>query len=492
MRLLQTKTLQFHEFFDAKIPPYAILSHRWGEGEVTFKEMRKGKAQPGPGLTKIKKFCTLAASRGDKWAWIDTCCIDKRSSAELSEAINAMYKWYGDARKCYVYLIDFELSARESKQISKAGVQYLDAFDILGQSELPFAHMDLPGMFDPDFVDRLRKSSWFKRGWTLQELLAPSMFNVYFFDKQWAQIGCLSHLTDVISSITGIPEQFLHNDPPTKPSVAQRMSWASGRHTSRGEDQAYCLLGLFNVNMPLLYGEGADNAFRRLQIEIMNRDDDESLFAWKSNEYLSGMLAQSPVNFAESGDIIRLSSSRSKRCVVESPIGHSWIALHCSKEDNPDPIVLHFCSVNLAPMPHGHLPFHMSLSSMGVVFSNYESSLFVANRITNEILTRAIRAVSIDLARDPELESRPVRDVFLKWTHPIAKIALYIEPHVPHLTFGGLYSLLYLLQLWAWEYQTEQCSFLIWAWPGSVQRKLLGQGYLLMDPDPPLKSSKRI
>ncbi|KAI4189735.1 MAG: hypothetical protein LQ348_003756 [Seirophora lacunosa] len=292
MRLLHTKTLQFHEFFDAKIPPYAILSHRWGEGEVTFKEIRKGKAQPGPGLTKIKKFCTLAASKGHEWAWIDTCCIDKRSSAELSESINAMYKWYRNARQCFVYLIDFELSAQESR--NKREVK------------------DFADMFDLDFADRLRRSSWFKRGWTLQELLAPSMFDVYFFDKQWVQIGCLRQFTDVISSITGIQEQFLQNDVLEKPSVAQRMSWASGRHTSRGEDQAYCLLGLFNVNMPLLYGEGADNAFRRLQIEIMNRDDDESLFAWKSNKLLSGMLAKSPRDFAESGDIIRSSSSRSK------------------------------------------------------------------------------------------------------------------------------------------------------------------------------------
>lgn len=125
MRLLHTKTLQFHEFFDAKIPPYAILSHRWGEGEVTFKEIRKGKAQPGPGLTKIKKFCTLAASKGHEWAWIDTCCIDKRSSAELSESINAMYKWYRNARQCFVYLIDFELSAQESRNKREVKVRTL-------------------------------------------------------------------------------------------------------------------------------------------------------------------------------------------------------------------------------------------------------------------------------------------------------------------------------------------------------------------------------
>ncbi|KAL8959322.1 MAG: hypothetical protein Q9193_003796 [Seirophora villosa] len=358
MRLLHTETLQFHEFFDANIPPYAILSHRWAEGEVAFKEMRKGKAQPGPGLTKIEKFCTLAASKGHEWAWIDTCCIDKRSSAELSESINAMYKWYKNARACYVYLIDFALSAQELKHLSEIGVDALHYF--VHRHKLKTLGINYADKFDLDFADRLRKCSWFKRGWTLQELLAPSTFKVFFFDKHWDEIGPLFILKDVISSITGIQERFLSPTPVAKPSVAQRMSWASGRHTSRGEDLAYCLLGLFNVNMPLLYGEGADNAFRRLQIEIMNRDDDESLFAWKSNKVLSGMLAESPRDFAESGDIIRTSSSRSKvysmtqkglsfpvpqRCVVESPIGHSWIALHCHKESYFDPIILHFCSV---------------------------------------------------------------------------------------------------------------------------------------------------
>ena len=105
MRLLHTKTLQLEEFFDSQIPQYAILSHRWGDNEVTFKAMRKGTTQQGSGLAKIENFCRLAAARGFDWAWIDTCCIDKQSSAELSEAINAMFKWYERSGACYVILV---------------------------------------------------------------------------------------------------------------------------------------------------------------------------------------------------------------------------------------------------------------------------------------------------------------------------------------------------------------------------------------------------
>ncbi|KAL8645687.1 MAG: hypothetical protein Q9210_006568 [Variospora velana] len=334
MRLLHTKTLQFQEYLDADIPRYAILSHRWGEGEVTFKEMRKGKAPPGPGLTKIQSFCELAASRGHEWAWIDTCCIDKRSSAELSEAINAMYRWYAQASECYVHLFDFDVLPHELSWVHDDG----------GVSS-----------FHPGLSDRLRNCSWFTRGWTLQELLAPARDTVYFFDTNWCLIGSLDGIASVISGITGIEEHFFSAG--EKPSVAQRMSWASSRRTSRDEDITYCLLGLFNVNMSLIYGEGAKNAFRRLQIEIMNRDDDESLFAWTSNAELSGMLAQSPRDFANSGDIIRTGGSRSAVYSMSNkglgfPVpnhlidlfGHSWISLHCHKKSKPNPIMLHFWS----------------------------------------------------------------------------------------------------------------------------------------------------
>ena len=300
MRLLQTQTRQFEEFFDSQIPRYAILSHRWGAHEVSFKEMRKGTAPHKSGMAKIDNFCRLAAARGFDWAWIDTCCIDKRSSAELSEAINAMFKWYERSGECYVHLSDVEYFPDELQWMRERK----DAARLFGDGSPLSA--------------RFRKSSWFTRGWTLQELLAPSKSKVLFFDANWNEIGGLSQLASTVSQITGIEESFMRFERSyssgvwivadfrsADASVAKRMSWVSRRQTSRDEDMAYCLLGLFDVNMSLLYGEGAKRAFYRLQLEIMKYMDDESLFAWTSNQSGSGMLATSPSFFAQSGNISR-------------------------------------------------------------------------------------------------------------------------------------------------------------------------------------------
>ena len=300
MRLLQTKTRQFEEFFDSQIPRYAILSHRWGAHEVSFKEMRKGTAVHVSGMAKIDNFCRLAAARGFDWAWIDTCCIDKRSSAELSEAINAMFKWYQRSSQCYVHLSDVEYSSDELQLIRE--------------------RKDAARLFEDGspLSAKFRKSSWFTRGWTLQELLAPRKSKVFFFDANWNEIGSLPQLARDVSGITGIEESFMGFKSfrsskewiaglPVRAdaSVAKRMSWVSRRQTSREEDMAYCLLGLFDVNMSLLYGEGAERAFYRLQLEIMKRMDDESLFAWTSDQGVSGMLAASPSLFAHSANISR-------------------------------------------------------------------------------------------------------------------------------------------------------------------------------------------
>ena len=298
MRLLNTKTLVLEEFFDSQIPKYAILSHRWGEREVTYKEMRRGKAPKGPGLTKIKKFCALAAERGFKWAWIDTCCIDKRSSAELSEAINSMYRWYGRCTESYNYLTDVEYSRPD--------------LDIMRENR---HSKDDPFHNSQKLSNRFCESTWFTRGWTLQELLAPlqhgyvGRIRSIFFDANWNEIGNVDQLEKQVSQATGIKPEFLVN--PRKASVAQKMSWASRRQTSRGEDMAYCLLGLFNVNMPLLYGEGAKKAFFRLQQEIMKISDDESLFAWTRPQAASllhpytAFLASEPSCFAEAVNVVR-------------------------------------------------------------------------------------------------------------------------------------------------------------------------------------------
>ncbi|KAL8672093.1 MAG: hypothetical protein Q9168_003425 [Polycauliona sp. 1 TL-2023] len=303
MRLLQTKTLEFGEFLDSQIPPYAILSHRWGEKEVSYKEMRKvqkntfgGRSHAaaaqkmGQGMAKIKNFCLVACRDGWDWAWIDTCCIDKRSSAELSESINAMYKWYKRSGWCYIFLSDFRKSTPQDRATA--------------------------GHDSQDWHTSFQKSEWFTRGWTLQELLAPHPSNISFLDINWTCIGNLGDLADEVAASTGISTKYLCGLNTwyrlQNASVAQKMCWASRRNTSREEDIAYCLLGLFNVHMPLLYGEGAAKAFYRLQVEIMAQSDDESLFAWSEKGPVSGLLATSPACFTDSGNIFKSFTSISR------------------------------------------------------------------------------------------------------------------------------------------------------------------------------------
>jgi hypothetical protein len=271
MRLLNTSTLEFKDFFQP--PPYAILSHRWGEDEVSFNDYENGNNRDGPGYQKIISCCAFAQSRRRDWVWIDTCCIDKRSSAELSEAINSMWEWYGIAEECYAHLSDVSCSSEG------------DPFDtVLGTP-----------------------SAWFSRGWTLQELLAPR--TVIFCDTDWKVIGRKNdaEILAEITKITSIPlrclvSHFSLNHAP----VAQKLSWTSRRVTTRTEDIAYCLLGLVGVNMPLLYGEG-EKAFLRLQQEIIRQTDDESIFAWCNPAaalgQLSGVLAPNIYHFAHSSHV---------------------------------------------------------------------------------------------------------------------------------------------------------------------------------------------
>lgn len=269
---LSTSTLQFHEFYGKSIPNYAILSHTWGDEEVTLQSMGvlgDSDSKASVGYQKITSSCALARSDGLEYLWINTCCIDKTSSAELSEAINSMYQWYHNAEVCYAYLVDVA-------------------------SNPPSAECDA------EFC----KSRWFKRGWTLQELLAPA--NVIFYNKEWRELGTKTSLQRQISYASGINRKDLYL--PMKTSVATRMSWAAYRATTRVEDIAYCLMGLFDVNMPLLYGEGP-KAFLRLQEMILQKTDDESIFAW-NDPYLdeSGMFALSPDAFLESGNVIPLAN----------------------------------------------------------------------------------------------------------------------------------------------------------------------------------------
>ncbi|KAF2168774.1 hypothetical protein M409DRAFT_65182 [Zasmidium cellare ATCC 36951] len=243
MRLINVQTLELEEF-DANPPRYAILSHRWVGREVSYEHYPDPQTRTGASFEKISKFCEIVRT-GFKisgrvqepvaWAWVDTCCIDKRSSAELSEAINSMWYWYSNAEFCVAYLFDVA-----------------------------------------DSETSISTSEWFQRGWTLQELLAPR--NVIFFDQAWEIISDKWGCYEIICETTGIPPERLLSGNARRASVAQKMSWASGRVTTRREDQAYCLFGLFDVNLPLLYGEH-DRAFTRLQKAIVLQSDDESIFA---------------------------------------------------------------------------------------------------------------------------------------------------------------------------------------------------------------------
>lgn len=275
MRLLNATTLDLEEFFNDNLPKYAILSHRWQDGEVSLQDMQNGTASKKAGFWKIKTCCEQAVEDGLTHAWVDTCCIDKTSSAELTEAINSMYRWYQSAECCYAYL--FDVTDREISTKSSFG-----------------------------------RSAWWSRGWTLQELLAPSV--VTFFNCRWEYMGTKTFLRETIAEITGIDLVMLVQGEPEQFSVAKRMSWASKRKTTRVEDVAYSLLGLFNVNMPMLYGEG-ERAFIRLQEEIMQHSDDHSIFAWSNTINgqsaglpRSGLLATSPSAFASSGNTIRSSN----------------------------------------------------------------------------------------------------------------------------------------------------------------------------------------
>ncbi|KAJ5116243.1 hypothetical protein N7456_000591 [Penicillium angulare] len=259
MRLINIWSLQLEEFMDHNIPRYAILSHTWGEDEVTFQDMQDADSQKTlakKGYTKIRRSCEQAREQfttdyfTTNYIWVDTCCIDKTSSAELSEAINSMMRWYENSQICYAYLVDVP-------PLSNSG------------------------------LDRslFSKSRWFTRGWTLQELLAPKV--LVFLAQDWSVLFLRESQSRLISEITGIEASFLQlRDKSTTlraslsaVSIAGRMCWASKRETSRSEDRAYSLLGIFGINMPLLYGEG-NGAFLRLQEEIIKHSDDQSLLAW--------------------------------------------------------------------------------------------------------------------------------------------------------------------------------------------------------------------
>jgi hypothetical protein len=251
MRLLKLKgdgEFSLIEFIGDNIPRYAILSHTWGADgeEVTFKDLMRGTGKSKAGYQKTRFCGEQAAADGLQYFWVDTCCIDKSSSAELSEAINSMFRWYHNAGKCYVYLSDVSISGSINKDQSSRWT------------------------WEPAF----QKSRWFTRGWTLQELIAPA--SVEFFSVEGERLGDKKLLERQIHEITGITAQALQGDPLSHFSVNERLSWAAKRKTKREEDAAYSLLGIFDIHMPLIYGEGREKALIRLYKEIEESSKDKS------------------------------------------------------------------------------------------------------------------------------------------------------------------------------------------------------------------------
>ncbi|OJT05153.1 Vegetative incompatibility protein HET-E-1, partial [Trametes pubescens] len=344
MRLLDTSTGHFHDINSSLDEPYAILSHVWNppdapEPEQTFQDLQAiQKKCPTVSIlsdsgvsSKVRLACTVARDEGYRLLWLDSCCIDKTSSAELSEAINSMFEWYANSSICYVFLADVEdnKAPRYASDVATShavhGSDTPGAVSIVSESQLHLpatendhcvsqpihdshscpreadserftsdAHSatsnfasDNTGNSSPYWTLSLRRrfcsSRWHTRGWTLQELIAPR--TVLFLSSGWNILGSKLTLSDLIEEATGVDHDVLtHKKSLCSVSVAQRMWWASGRKTTRIEDEAYCLMGLFGVNLPTVYGEGR-RAFIRLQEEIFRTIPDQSIFAWELSEH---------------------------------------------------------------------------------------------------------------------------------------------------------------------------------------------------------------
>ena len=275
------------EWCNDETTTYAILSHRWIEKEgedqeVSYEDManlpkadgeERDEIRQRPGYQKIIDSCEKAKKDGYERLWVDTCCIDKRSSAELSEAINSMYRWYANSKVCYAQLHDVSEPSFPTER-----------------NEAKYSDNGWP--------------EWFSRGWTLQELIAPSV--VQFFNEDWFYLGDKKSLANCLSVITRVPQHILEDGlPAERPCVAQIMSWAADRRTTREEDRAYSLLGLLDVNMPMLYGEGK-RAFQRLQLEIIRTSNDQSIFAWDpegKTPRIGSILADDPNFFRDCDDM---------------------------------------------------------------------------------------------------------------------------------------------------------------------------------------------
>jgi hypothetical protein len=266
MRLLHFNALDrpiLTDFRGKPTPPYAILSHRWSDSEILIENLlNKSYKEKEEGYQKLQFCAERAAQDGLQYFWIDTCCIDRWDNNEQSKAINLMFQWYQNAARCYVFLSDVSLSDASETDTAPCS----------------------------DWEASFRKSAWFTRGWTLQELIAP--VSVEFFSREGQRIGDKASLDRLLHSITGIPLTALHDNPLDQFSTTERRRWVDNRKTTEEEDIVYCLLGLLGISMPITYGEGEENAQRRLQAEIEATGSAPSIIPFSQNEYFVGRESQ--------------------------------------------------------------------------------------------------------------------------------------------------------------------------------------------------------
>ncbi|KAI3395940.1 hypothetical protein diail_651 [Diaporthe ilicicola] len=385
MWLIDTTTLRLEEVIDLQDCKYAILSHTWEKDEVAFQEMlaesRPARLLKKAGFLKIKKTCEVAKEKGYAYAWVDTCCIDKTSSAALSEAINSMFHWYKGSSLCLAHLSDLQVNNFEHAESRTS-----------------------------EFMKDCR---WFTRGWTLQELIGPE--ELEFYDQEWNFRGSKKTLRHQLSAITGIDTDILEDSEllPTVP-VGRRMSWAAHRKTTRVEDIAYCLFGIFGVNMPMIYGEGK-NAFLRLQEEIAKSTNDLTLFAWTSQndsgvdrrpthssqqgKDLRGILAQSPTEFAECGKLkilrdrvapVKEFAMTNNGLRIETVLGSSpnkeyVFALDCVDENNRK------LGIYLMKTEFGFVrdrAYDLFLTTDKAFWNGQRSTIYIARNLSNSLALR--------------------------------------------------------------------------------------------------------
>ncbi|KAK5703425.1 hypothetical protein LTR17_022109 [Elasticomyces elasticus] len=316
-RLISVRTLRLETFAPGETPPYAILSHTWEGEEVLYTELECGSAWEKAQYDKIRNTAKQARQDGHDYVWIDCSCINKHNAVELSEAINKV---------CYALLSDVTRS--DDKVWDEAHTSLINC-------------------------------RYFSRGWTLQEMLAPR--HVKFFAEDWTPLGLLSDISVLATRASGVPQKVLNGETKVAEcSIAQRLSWASPRTTTKIEDTAYCLLGILGVSMDLRYGEG-DQAFVRLQEAILMKSSDLSVLAWTDADPAKAidLLAHSPLNFRNCHDVIHYATLEASSehwrtdkglkgsfavytvngCEDDEDMDVKYVSLGCSHESFPEHIM---------------------------------------------------------------------------------------------------------------------------------------------------------